>query len=207
MDITPENVAHRVGVTRHQAAEGYGCNCLWKVQGQDHSNYREDTDGKIKAWLYDTIGSRVDYTAPGNSSTRMAYRADGTRIAFASAVKVETLMTSMFGAANTSVSPNILDRATPMPSTVMMWSIVSWNLLFNFPGFESIADLLRIIFNESGNPHAKYYRVAKTSRIFSWCCFNHGVAMEDFAKKRIGFIILTSSTLSPMDSLAEELNL
>nr|GFA25749.1 topless-related protein 4-like isoform X1 [Tanacetum cinerariifolium] len=80
MDITPENVAHRVGVTRHQAAEGYGCNCLWKVQGQDHSNYREDTDGKIKAWLYDTIGSRVDYTAPGNSSTRMAYRADGTRL-------------------------------------------------------------------------------------------------------------------------------
>jgi len=36
-------------------------------------------DGKIKAWLYDNIGSRVDYDAPGHSSTMMAYSADGTR--------------------------------------------------------------------------------------------------------------------------------
>ncbi|KAK4746755.1 hypothetical protein SAY87_025792 [Trapa incisa] len=38
------------------------------------------TDGKIKAWLYDNIGSRVDYDAPGHSSTVMAYSADGTRL-------------------------------------------------------------------------------------------------------------------------------
>ncbi|PWA58943.1 CTLH LisH motif, WD40/YVTN repeat-like-containing domain, Topless family [Artemisia annua] len=38
------------------------------------------TDGKIKSWLYDTNGSRVDYDAPGHSSTRMAYSADGTRL-------------------------------------------------------------------------------------------------------------------------------
>ncbi|XP_059635124.1 topless-related protein 4-like isoform X1 [Cornus florida] len=38
------------------------------------------TDGKIKAWLYDSMGSRVDYDAPGHSSTRMAYSADGTRL-------------------------------------------------------------------------------------------------------------------------------
>ncbi|XVE98358.1 hypothetical protein REPUB_Repub03eG0099500 [Reevesia pubescens] len=38
------------------------------------------TDGKIKAWLYDNMGSRVDYNAPGQSSTRMAYSADGTRL-------------------------------------------------------------------------------------------------------------------------------
>uniref|UniRef100_A0A6M2EHW5 CTLH domain-containing protein n=1 Tax=Populus davidiana TaxID=266767 RepID=A0A6M2EHW5_9ROSI len=37
-------------------------------------------DGKIKAWLYDNMGSRVDYDAPGNSSTTMAYSADGTRL-------------------------------------------------------------------------------------------------------------------------------
>lgn len=37
------------------------------------------TDGKIKAWLYDNMGSRVDYNAPGHSSTTMAYSADGTR--------------------------------------------------------------------------------------------------------------------------------
>ncbi|XP_038696642.1 topless-related protein 4-like isoform X2 [Tripterygium wilfordii] len=37
-------------------------------------------DGKIKAWLYDTAGSRVDYNAPGHSYTKMAYSADGTRL-------------------------------------------------------------------------------------------------------------------------------
>ncbi|KAJ7956726.1 Topless-related protein [Quillaja saponaria] len=38
------------------------------------------TDGKIKAWLYDNMGSRVDYDAPGHSSTTMAYSADGMRL-------------------------------------------------------------------------------------------------------------------------------
>ncbi|KAG9138676.1 hypothetical protein Leryth_018567 [Lithospermum erythrorhizon] len=38
------------------------------------------TDGKIKAWLYDNVGSRVDYDAPGYSSTTMAYSSDGTRL-------------------------------------------------------------------------------------------------------------------------------
>ncbi|KAJ7549922.1 hypothetical protein O6H91_07G075100 [Diphasiastrum complanatum] len=37
-------------------------------------------DGKIKAWLYDHLGSRVDYDAPGHWCTTMAYSADGTRL-------------------------------------------------------------------------------------------------------------------------------
>ncbi|XP_050103715.1 topless-related protein 4-like isoform X2 [Malus sylvestris] len=37
-------------------------------------------DGKIKAWLYDNVGSRVDYHAPGHSCTRMVYSTDGTRL-------------------------------------------------------------------------------------------------------------------------------
>lgn len=37
-------------------------------------------DGKIKAWLYDLLGSRVDYDAPGQWCTTMAYSADGTRL-------------------------------------------------------------------------------------------------------------------------------
>ncbi|GMI82011.1 TOPLESS-related 1 [Hibiscus trionum] len=37
-------------------------------------------DGKIKAWLYDNMGSRVDYEAPGRWCTTMAYSADGTRL-------------------------------------------------------------------------------------------------------------------------------
>jgi hypothetical protein len=36
-------------------------------------------DGKIKAWLYDMMGSRVDYDAPGRSCSTMAYSADGKR--------------------------------------------------------------------------------------------------------------------------------
>ncbi|CAH9092059.1 unnamed protein product [Cuscuta epithymum] len=37
-------------------------------------------DGKIKAWLYDNMGSRVDYDAPGRWCTTMAYSADGARL-------------------------------------------------------------------------------------------------------------------------------
>ncbi|KAL5996259.1 hypothetical protein ACLOJK_026333 [Asimina triloba] len=35
-------------------------------------------DGKIKAWLYDNMGSRVDYDAPGRWCTTMLYSADGS---------------------------------------------------------------------------------------------------------------------------------
>ncbi|KAL5713186.1 Topless-related protein 2 [Ranunculus cassubicifolius] len=38
------------------------------------------TDGKIKAWLYDNMGSRVDYDAPGHGCTKMLYSADGVRL-------------------------------------------------------------------------------------------------------------------------------
>ncbi|CAN6468618.1 unnamed protein product [Victoria cruziana] len=37
-------------------------------------------DGKIKAWLYDNLGSRVDYDAPGRWCTTMMYSADGSRL-------------------------------------------------------------------------------------------------------------------------------
>ncbi|TYH01743.1 hypothetical protein ES288_A09G084400v1 [Gossypium darwinii] len=37
-------------------------------------------DGKIKAWLYDNMGSRVDYDAPGQGCTTMLYSADGSRL-------------------------------------------------------------------------------------------------------------------------------
>ena len=36
-------------------------------------------DGKIKAWLYDNMGSRVDYDAPGRWCTTMLYSTDGSR--------------------------------------------------------------------------------------------------------------------------------
>ncbi|CAI0390933.1 unnamed protein product [Linum tenue] len=42
--------------------------------------FSTDIDGKIKAWLYDNMGSRVDYDAPGRWCTTMLYSADGSRL-------------------------------------------------------------------------------------------------------------------------------
>ncbi|KAI5660588.1 hypothetical protein M9H77_29381 [Catharanthus roseus] len=86
---------------------------------------------------------------------------------------------------------------------------------------ETMGDILRLIFRTNDNSHARNYRVhvqevaptafhgsiGKTSRILSWWCFNPGIAMEEFSKMGIGSIILTSGTLSPLDSFAEELKL
>jgi regulator of telomere elongation helicase 1 len=49
--------------------------------------------------------------------------------------------------------------------------------------------------------------LGKVSRTLSWWCFNPGLAMEEFLKLGVRSIILTSGTLSPLDSLALELNL
>lgn len=88
---------------------------------------------------------------------------------------------------------------------------------------ESIRDMLDIIFRGGGHNHAKYYRfhvnesqqtsgdalkvLGKSSRTLSWWCFNPGLAMEEFLKLGVRSIILTSGTLSPLESLAMELNL
>ncbi|KAI9160803.1 hypothetical protein LWI28_011686 [Acer negundo] len=37
-------------------------------------------DGKLSVWLYDNLGSRVDYNTLGHWCTTMAYSADGTRL-------------------------------------------------------------------------------------------------------------------------------
>ncbi|KAG8051464.1 hypothetical protein GUJ93_ZPchr0001g32890 [Zizania palustris] len=88
---------------------------------------------------------------------------------------------------------------------------------------ETIRDILDIIFRGGGQNHAKYYRfhvnecqqtsgdalkvLGKASRTLSWWCFNPGLAMEEFLKLGVRSIILTSGTLSPLDSLAMELNM
>ncbi|XP_015867293.3 regulator of telomere elongation helicase 1 homolog isoform X1 [Ziziphus jujuba] len=86
---------------------------------------------------------------------------------------------------------------------------------------ESISDILNLIFRDKENAHANFYRVhvqevdasatdglkGRVSRKFSWWCFNPGIAMEEFRKLDVGSIILTSGTLSPMDSFAQELKL
>ncbi|KAK3219740.1 hypothetical protein Dsin_013710 [Dipteronia sinensis] len=86
---------------------------------------------------------------------------------------------------------------------------------------ESISDILKIIFRDKKNAHASFYRVhvqeaeanaadvlkGKASRTLSWWCFNPGIAMQEFYGMGVGSIILTSGTLSPMDSFAQELKL
>ncbi|XAR50624.1 DNA helicase [Bertholletia excelsa] len=86
---------------------------------------------------------------------------------------------------------------------------------------ENMGDILRIIFREGGRSHAEYYRFhvqevetsaaatfkGKASRTLSWWCFNPGIAMEEFIKLGVGSIILTSGTLSPVDSFAQEFKL
>ncbi|GMP34826.1 hypothetical protein CsSME_00007536 [Camellia sinensis var. sinensis] len=47
----------------------------------------------------------------------------------------------------------------------------------------------------------------RASRTLSWWCFNPGIAMEEFSKLGVGSIILTSGTLSPLDSFAQEFKL
>ncbi|KAI8020505.1 hypothetical protein LOK49_LG04G02653 [Camellia lanceoleosa] len=86
---------------------------------------------------------------------------------------------------------------------------------------ESMGDILGIIFRDGGRAHAEYYRFhvqeveasataafkGRVSRTLSWWCFNPGIAMEEFSKLGVGSIILTSGTLSPLDSFAQEFKL
>ncbi|KAF3320976.1 regulator of telomere elongation helicase 1 [Carex littledalei] len=86
---------------------------------------------------------------------------------------------------------------------------------------ETIRDVLNIIFRDGGKSHSLFYRFhvqesqsnysesfkGTTSRTLSWWCFNPGLAMQEFEKLGVRSIILTSGTLSPLDSFALELNL
>ncbi|KAG6501555.1 hypothetical protein ZIOFF_041436 [Zingiber officinale] len=48
--------------------------------GSIHLFFSTSTDGKIKAWSYEGLRSRVAYEASGHWCTTMAYSADGTRL-------------------------------------------------------------------------------------------------------------------------------
>ncbi|KAG5537665.1 hypothetical protein RHGRI_024945 [Rhododendron griersonianum] len=86
---------------------------------------------------------------------------------------------------------------------------------------ESMGDFLKLIFRDGGKSHAGYYRFhiqeveasdtaafkGKASRTLSWWCFNPGLAMDSFSELGVGSIILTSGTLSPLDSFAHEFKL
>lgn len=45
-----------------------------------HLIFSTSVDGKIKAWLYDNLGARVHFDAPGRACTTMAYSSDTRRL-------------------------------------------------------------------------------------------------------------------------------
>ncbi|CAN6455799.1 unnamed protein product [Victoria cruziana] len=86
---------------------------------------------------------------------------------------------------------------------------------------DSLKDFLKLVFRDGDKGHGACYRVHvhesemigngslkdANTRTLSWWCFNPGIAMEEFVRLGIRSIILTSGTLSPLESFALELNL
>ncbi|TKY74752.1 Topless-related protein 1 [Spatholobus suberectus] len=56
------------------------CSICPHVKQHVHFIFSTSTDGKIKAWLYDSLGARVDFDAPGYGYTTLAYSADDKRL-------------------------------------------------------------------------------------------------------------------------------
>ncbi|KAA8521600.1 hypothetical protein F0562_012273 [Nyssa sinensis] len=56
-----------------------------------HSIFSTAMDGKIRLWLYDNMGSRIVFNAPGKLCTTMAYSSDGTRL-FSCGTSTETFL-------------------------------------------------------------------------------------------------------------------
>ncbi|KAJ6700879.1 DNA REPAIR DEAD HELICASE RAD3/XP-D SUBFAMILY MEMBER [Salix koriyanagi] len=88
-------------------------------------------------------------------------------------------------------------------------------------GFTRPGPYIYELLEKKNNSHANFYRVhvqegeakaadvlkGKPSRTLSWWCFNPGIAMHEFSQMGVRSIILTSGTLSPLDSFAQELKL
>ncbi|KAI5070881.1 hypothetical protein GOP47_0013132 [Adiantum capillus-veneris] len=86
-----------------------------------------------------------------------------------------------------------------------------------------LRDALRIVFRGNDQSHARCYRFhihepygvdgdkgsrkGSKGRTLSWWCFNPGLAMEEFSQLGVRSVILTSGTLSPLNSFALELKL
>lgn len=88
---------------------------------------------------------------------------------------------------------------------------------------QALRDALRVVFQGKDKSHATCYRFhihepygqdadkgprkGPKGRTLSWWCFNPGLAMEEFSQLGVRTVILTSGTLSPLDSFALELKL
>jgi len=69
--------------TKQYTFEGHGApvySVCPHVKERVHFILSISVNGEIKAWLYDNLGSRFTYDAPGHCCTRMAYSADSKRL-------------------------------------------------------------------------------------------------------------------------------
>ncbi|KAE8660205.1 hypothetical protein F3Y22_tig00116958pilonHSYRG00293 [Hibiscus syriacus] len=94
-------------------------------------------DGKIKAWLYDNMGSRVDYDAPGHWCTTMLYSADGSRKKSAGVVSFDTTQNHFLAAGE--------------DSQIKFWDMENINLLTFTDAEGGLPSLPRVKFNKEGN--------------------------------------------------------
>ncbi|GKV31989.1 hypothetical protein SLEP1_g40635 [Rubroshorea leprosula] len=126
-------------------------------------------DGKIKAWLYDNMGSRVDYDAPGHCCTTMLYSADGNRLFSCGTSKegesylVEwnesegTIKRSYNGFRKKSNGVVSFDTtqnhflAAAEDSQIKFWDMDSVNLLAATDADGGLPSLPRLRFNKEGN--------------------------------------------------------
>ncbi|XP_031129869.1 protein TOPLESS-like isoform X2 [Ipomoea triloba] len=69
--------ARRYTFEGHQAAVYSLCP---REKEKIHFLFSTSNNGEIKAWLFDNMGPRVQYDAPGHSCMRMVYSADGKRL-------------------------------------------------------------------------------------------------------------------------------
>ncbi|XP_029126737.1 topless-related protein 1 [Cajanus cajan] len=56
------------------------CSICPHVKQHVHFIFSTSINGKIKAWLYDSLGARVDFDAPGHGYTTLAYSVDDQRL-------------------------------------------------------------------------------------------------------------------------------
>ncbi|CAI9764787.1 unnamed protein product [Fraxinus pennsylvanica] len=126
-------------------------------------------DGKIKAWLYDNMGSRVDYDAPGHWCTTMLYSADGSRLFSCGTGKegdsflVEwnesegAIKRTYNGFRKKSVGVVQFDTtqnhflAVGEDSQIKFWDMDNVNMLTSIDAEGGLPNLPRVRFNKEGN--------------------------------------------------------
>ncbi|KAH7513409.1 hypothetical protein FEM48_Zijuj12G0196900 [Ziziphus jujuba var. spinosa] len=109
-------------------------------------------DGKIKAWLYDTVGSRVDYDAPGQWCTTMLYSADGKWNESEGAIKrsYSGFRKKSAGIVQFDTTKNHF-LAVGEDNQIKFWDMDNTNVLTSTDAEGGLPSLPRLRFNKEGS--------------------------------------------------------